>query len=783
MSAEEDSVTAAPVLLQRLPSALVAALAVVLAAVSAMLLLGPSESYAVLVVDDLSQVLGAAFATVMTARCAVRTRDGRRLAWSALAAGCACWLVGQSIWSWYELVLHDTTPFPSVADVGFLGFPVGATAALLLYPVVDRRGDRSRRVLDGLTVTSALALVSWSSVLGAVVRTDNGNWLATTVSIAYPASDLVAICLVVLLLSRRTPDRLALCLVGWGITSIAVADSAFLYLIASGDYSAESHVVSLGWLGGFLLLGLAPTAVDPGTSLREERSSAAAPASVLPYVPLAIAATVVAGELLRGEPLDAVEVLLCGLALVAVLARQYAAVRDNAQLLSELAEREAQLRHQAFHDGLTGLANRALFRDRVGHALELHRRDLRPLTVLFCDLDDFKVINDTTGHAGGDALLVRVAERLRGALRSGDTLARLGGDEFAVLLEDGSAPIEVAQKLVESLRAPFTVLGRSVQVKVSVGVTSVSADAPTPTADVLLAQADTAMYSAKRGGKDAMRCFEVGMELAEVAEASLAKALGTAVRHGEVTLHYQPVVSCSTGLVTGVEALARWKHDGRSVPPSVFIPLAERTGLIGPLTTLLLEVVCRQAAEWVHGPGQPDLKVGLNLSPSSVTDTDLPRRLAECLQRHALDGSRLVFEVTESALLSDLAGAREVCGQLRTLGVQLALDDFGVGYSSLAHLHALPLDTLKVDRAFVDLVDLDDDQRRFTRAVLRLGADLGLEVVAEGVERPEQLAELQAMGCPYVQGYLLARPVPADQLRPMLYGSLLPRVGPQLPAG
>jgi diguanylate cyclase (GGDEF)-like protein len=492
---------------------------------------------------------------------------------------------------------------------------------------------------------------------------------------------------------------------------------------------------------------------------------------------------VVAGQLLRGEPLDAVEVLLCGLALVAVLARQYAAVRDNARLLSELAEREAQLRHQAFHDGLTGLANRALFRDRVGHALELHRRDLRPLTVLFCDLDDFKVINDTTGHAGGDALLVRVAERLRGALRSGDTLARLGGDEFAVLLEDGSAPLEVAQKLVESLRAPFTVLGRSVQVKVSVGVTSVSADAPTPTADVLLAQADTAMYSAKRGGKDAMRCFEVGMELAEVAEASLARALGTAVRHGEVTLHYQPVVSCSTGLVTGVEALARWKHDGRSVPPSVFIPLAERTGLIGPLTTLLLEVVCRQAAQWVHGPGQPDLKVGLNLSPSSVTDTDLPRRVAECLQRHALDGSRLVFEVTESALLSDLAGAREVCGQLRALGVQLALDDFGVGYSSLAHLHALPLDILKVDRAFVDLVDLDEDQRRFTQAVLRLGADLGLDVVAEGVERPEQLAELQAMGCPYVQGYLLSGPVPAEEVRPLLGRSLLPQAGRRLPAG
>jgi diguanylate cyclase (GGDEF)-like protein len=775
--------TAAPVPARRLPPALVAVLLTAALAVSAVLLLGPVDAYAVLVVDDLSQVLAAIFATVSTTRCAVRTRDGRRRAWTALAAGCGGWLLGQSIWSWYELVLHDTTPFPSVADIGFLGFPVGATAALLLYPAVDGRGDRSRRVLDGLTVTSALALVSWSSALGSVVREDSGGWLATTVSIAYPASDVVAISLVVLLLSRRTPDRLALCLVGWGITSIAVADSLFLWLLAVGKYTAEDHFVSLGWLLGFLLLGLAPFAVDTHGALREERSTEAAPASVLPYVPLTVAAAVVAYQLADGQSLDVVEIVLSGIALAGVLARQYATVRDNTRLLGELAEREAELRHQAFHDGLTGLANRALFRDRVAHALELHRRDLRPLTVLFCDLDDFKVINDTTGHAGGDALLVRVAERLRGALRSGDTLARLGGDEFAVLLEDGSAPLEVAQKLVESLRPPFVILGRSVQVKVSVGVTSVSADAPTPTADVLLAQADTAMYSAKRGGKDAMRSFETGMELAEVADSSLIEALTSAVQRGEVTLHYQPIVRLPSGEVTAVEALARWQHDGQPVPPSVFIPLAERTGLIGPLTTMLLEVAVRQAAQWVRLPGQSELRVGLNLSPSSIVDPDLHRRVADCLERHGLDGANLVFEVTESALLSDPAAAREVCRQLKTLGVWLALDDFGVGYSSLAHLHALPLDCLKVDRAFVDLVDLDEDQRRFTQAVLRLATDLGMSVVAEGVERPEQLAELQAMGCPYVQGYVLSRPVPAAQVPPLLDGSLLPALGGRLPTG
>jgi EAL domain-containing protein (putative c-di-GMP-specific phosphodiesterase class I) len=235
--------------------------------------------------------------------------------------------------------------------------------------------------------------------------------------------------------------------------------------------------------------------------------------------------------------------------------------------------------------------------------------------------------------------------------------------------------------------------------------------------------------------------------------------------------------------VTAVEALARWQHDGRAVPPTVFIPLAERTGLIGPLTDLLLDVAVRQAAEWVRLPGWSALYVGVNLSPASVVDLDLPRRVTECLERHGLPGANLVFEVTESALLSDPAAAREVCRQLRALGVQLALDDFGVGYSSLAHLHALPLDALKVDRAFVELVDLDDDQRRFTQAVLRLGADLGLKVVAEGVERPEQLAVLQEMGCPYVQGYLLSRPVPASAVEPLLSGSLMPELGSSVQAG
>jgi len=758
-----------------LPPLPVLVVGVLLGLVASVLLLGPGASFAVLVVDDLGQLVAAAFAAGTTGWCAWRTQDRRRRAWAALSAGCGAWALGQAVWSWYELVVGRETPFPSIADVGYLGFAAGATAALLLYPAVDARGDGRRRVLDGLAVTAALGLISWSTALGAVVRSDAETVLSAVVAIAYPATDLVALVLVVLLLSRRVPDRVALSLVGCGISAIALSDSAFLWLTASGAYGPESHAVSLGWCAGFALLGLAPLAVDRGAVVRAGARDLPASAGALPYVPLTVAAGVVGVQLVTGRTLDPVEVLLAGLALAAVLVRQYATVRDNGRLLGELAEREAELRHLAFHDGLTGLANRALFRDRVGHALELHRRDRRPLAVLFCDLDDFKVINDTTGHAGGDELLVRVAERLRGALRAGDTLARLGGDEFAVLLEDGSDPLGVAQKLVEALRAPFALLGVPTSVQVSVGVTAVAADAPTPTTDELLAQADTAMYAAKRGGKDALRVFEPGMALAEVADSELARALEQAVLDGDITLVYQPIVALPGGEVTGVEALARWTRAGVVIPPSAFIPVAERTGLIEPLTAELLDVLCAQTARWCRELGRRDLRVGLNLSPSTVVDREFPRLVATTLARHGLTGRSLALEVTESALLSDPQAARVVCGELREMGVHLALDDFGVGYSSLAHLHALPLDSLKVDRAFVDLVDLDEDQRRFTRAVLRLGEDLGLEVIAEGVERPQQLAQLQEMGCRFVQGFLLSRPLPAERITVLLRrGSLLP---------
>ena len=739
------------------------------------LALAPGGDQGVLLLSDLSQLAAAAVAAAAAGVRAHRSAGRLRRCWAALAAGCTAWAVGQGVWSWYELVLGRETPFPSWADVGFLGFPVGAGLAVGLYPAGGARGDRGRRWLDGLTVATALALVSWSTALGVAVRDAAGDVLATAVSIAYPVADTVLLTVLLLLLTRAPADRTALLLLGAGTAAIAVSDSAFLYLTAVDAFGSADQFVSLGWTTGFALLALAAVAGAPGAARdAHEDAGAVAGTSFVPYVPVVVAAGVVALQVAAGRTAGRVDVLLGGAAVVLVLARQWATVRDNGRLAGELAAREAALRHQAFHDGLTGLANRALFQDRVEHALELHRRDLRPLAVLFCDLDDFKLVNDTLGHAGGDALLVRVAERLRGTLRSGDTLARLGGDEFAVLLEDGDEPGLVAQKVVDALRAPFTVEGRTLTVGASVGTTAIAPEAVTPTADALLAQADTAMYAAKRSGKGTRRAFEVGMELHEMTETGSAAALAGALASGGVGVAYQPIVDLRTGRVEGVEALARWTRDGRAVPPSEFVPLAERNGLVPALTDLVLDLACAQAARWTALPQGAGVRTGVNLSPSSLTDPTLPDRVAACLRRHGLPGTALALEITESALLEDLDAAREVCTGLRALGVHLSLDDFGVGYSSLAHLSGLPLDSLKLDRAFVAGLGLDDASRRFARAVLRLGTDLGLLVIAEGVERPAQLEELRALGCPYAQGYLLGRPGTAAAVTALLTRPYVP---------
>ena len=763
---------------------LVAVVVVLSAAVG---LLTPwASTRAGVVFDDVGELLvsaGAAVAAGTAGWRARRSRSRQTLTWWWLAGGCASWAAGQAVWSWYEVLRNVTTPFPSLADVGFLLFPVAACVALLLYPAEGSAPQHTRRVLDALMTTSSVALVAWQTTLSAIVHAGGGSSFALVVSLAYPVSDVAVLVLAVLTVSRGRGRRTGLWLVAAGVVALAVSDSGFAYLAASRNYSGGA--VDLGWFLGFVLIALAATLTraddqTAGSTEGTARSQAgdrawAAPSAAgqstgyLPYVPVVLALTTTLGWEVAGRSPALGPLLLEAAVVVLLLARQGLALRENTQLTSRLAVREAELHHQAFHDGLTGLANRALFQDRLEHALDLHARDLRPIAVLFLDLDDFKVINDTLGHSAGDELLQRVADRLLGAVRHGDTVARLGGDEFAVLLEDGSDATAVAGKMLEALQAPFPLGPQRTRISASLGVFALhSEDLPLSASD-LLAHADTAMYSAKRAGKGQIAVCRPGMTLLEMTDRPLAQSLRTALREGAVHLAFQPVVDLTEGTVVGLEALARWTHECQPIPPDVFVALASRHGLLHALTDSVLEQACQQLSDWTLTAGLPPVWVAVNVSPAQLAAPDFASGLLDRLARHALTPDQLVVEITETDTFADDTAGQDAITRLRQAGLRASMDDFGTGFASLAQLARLPIDIVKIDRTFLTHLETDARQAAFLPALLHLAHDLNLEVIAEGIERPTQLAELRRLGYPLGQGYLLHKPLTPQQATHLLH--------------
>jgi diguanylate cyclase (GGDEF)-like protein/PAS domain S-box-containing protein len=414
---------------------------------------------------------------------------------------------------------------------------------------------------------------------------------------------------------------------------------------------------------------------------------------------------------------------------------------------------EAELTRQASHDGLTGLANRTRLRARMERALTVAAPGSTP-AVLLIDLDDFKRVNDSLGHAAGDRLLEMVADRLLGATRGSDTVARLGGDEFAVLL-GVRAPGEitlVADRIVAALSSPFEVDGRDIRVSASVGVAVADAgESP----DDLLRNADLALYRAKGAGKGRHAAFAPEMHRAAISRLELEAELRWAIANDELLLHYQPIMDLATGRVSSAEALVRWQHPERGlVPPAEFVPLAEATDLVLPLGRWVLQAACRAAAAWPC----PDVAVSVNVSGRQLQRAGFVEDVADALRAARLAPARLILEVTESVLLADLDTALKRLEALRTIGVRVALDDFGTGYSSLAYLQRLPVDVLKIDRAFTADVTAGGKRAALARAVVTLADTLGLRTVAEGIETAAQHAELLALGCEHGQGYLYARP-------------------------
>jgi diguanylate cyclase (GGDEF)-like protein len=424
---------------------------------------------------------------------------------------------------------------------------------------------------------------------------------------------------------------------------------------------------------------------------------------------------------------------------------------------------ESELAHSALHDGLTDLPNRALLLDRLEVALARAARSGLPVAVLYLDLDRFKVVNDSLGHGTGDRLLVAVAERLLAAARDGDTVGRVGGDEFVVCCEGltGAADASVmAARMCAAVAEPIDLDGVELFVTTSIGIAVAEAGQDAAT---LLRDADAALYRAKELGKNRAEVFDGEVRAAVAERMAIESALHRAVERGELRLHYQPVVDLADGTVVGVEALVRWEHPERGLlPPLAFIPVAEETGLIVPIGTWALEEACRW---WASLPAEQRVPVSVNLSPRQLAGPELVDTVTRVLAETGTPPSELCLEVTENVLIADMAVARLRLEELRALGVVLAIDDFGTGYSSLAYLRSFPFDVVKLDRGFVANLATSDVDVEIVGAVVRMATALGLCVVAEGVESADQLAGLRAVGCTRAQGYLFARPQPADLLR------------------
>jgi diguanylate cyclase (GGDEF)-like protein len=739
---------------------------------------GPLDQDTKVIVDNGAQLaagVAAAVACWLTSRrVAGAERRWRRL----MAYAMTGWSLGQVVWSYGQIVADTPLPSPSLADVGYLTMPLFALPALLaLAATAPRQVDSQRHAaailaLDSMIVVGSLFVLTWSTALGAVVEAGAPSALAFAVAIAYPVTDLVLVVIVVLLISTRPPPRpyrAQLKVLGAGLVALSVSDSIFAYIVAS-DGREMPPALNAGFVAGPALIAVAAFV----------RADAARPSSpavrprmhwlnhLLPYLPVIATGALILAESTAGRPVGTVEVFLAWFGLALVVARQVITLVDNTVLLARVTDGQQRLVYQAYHDSLTGLANRARFREQLEEAVERHRRDGDGLALLFIDLDDFKLVNDRLGHTIGDRLLRAVGERLGSRACPDAVVARLGGDEFAVLLRgEFHQPEMVGERILEALSVPFVIDAHTLNVAASVGVVSPEGSESTLTADSLLRRADAAMYVGKRRGKGIVVRYLAGVtdgsgdpDLPHLLAEALAEDPGAA----GFAVYYQPIVRISDGVTVAVEALARWSHpQAGPVDPDVFVTVAERAGLVAALDDFVLDRGCADAAQLAERFGRP-VGVHVNVSAARLGRPELEAAVERALRRHGLRPDRLVLEITETSRMTDLTAAGAAVQRLRETGVRLALDDFGSGFNALAQLHALPVHVVKLDGALTGLDDQPNRAEALCRSVLGICAELDVAVVAEGVETAGQAAALARLGCELGQGYLYGPPSPLPEL-------------------
>jgi diguanylate cyclase (GGDEF)-like protein len=734
--------------------------------------------------DNVGETLAAGIAGIA---CAIRARRERRahlasdvsgrrwIAWSLIAAGTGAWAAGQAGWTVWESGLGISPPTPSPLDTAFLAFPILAVCGLLgMVQTPAGRLSQLRAVTEGLFIAGGFFLFSWILFIGPVIADGTAPVLSEAVNLAYPTLDAVALGAVLFVAVRggREPPR-GLVLLGLGIVCLAVADSAFWYLSAVDSKFPGVTGLDTGWVAGFALIALA--ALDPRPDRPAGREHGARPVLVaLPFLPAAAGIVampivwLVTGSVGPWEPLlviVGVVLALCAVLYLAVMYENEALTRDLQKRTDELGALAEQLRHQAFHDPLTGLANRALLNDRAGHAFARSLRRASKIAVVAVDIDAFKRVNDSHGHEVGDELLRLLALRLQEASRPEDTVARMGGDEFIVLVDAVNA-VEDAVGLAERLHAamgPKFVLGETEQtVTVSIGVACGSAG--TTSFEQLLCDADVAMYAVKAGGRDAVELFRPSMHQQARERYRLQADLHRALDQEELRLLYQPEFRVAGGQLKGFEALVRWNHPTQgSMGPDRFIPVAEESGLIVPLGRWVLRQALRQAVAWDSIGDTPErLSISINVSGAQLKAPSLAGDVKDAIEDTGIDPARVVLEITETALVEDSRTVIAALQALKRLGVRIAIDDFGTGYASFAYLRRVPVDILKVDRSFVAASSHDTRARGLLEAMIGIGHTLSLVTIGEGIEKPDQLATLEGVGCDLAQGYLLSRPLSAQ---------------------
>jgi diguanylate cyclase (GGDEF)-like protein len=691
-------------------------------------------------------------------------RPARARSWLLLAIGLGTINLGNAVWA-YQLITTGSIPYPSIADALFLGGYVTVAASLLTLFRGRVPGGDWNGLIDATIVTVGLGMLSWVFFMAPEFRHIELHPVDTLVAVAYPLVDVLLFGVAARLFLTAGPKPTAFRLLVLALGANILADVVNAVVSLDGTYSV-SLLVDSGWALGFLAFGA--FALHP--TMRDVNRPAPADGPLrISRVVLLAAATLMAPlvmviEAVRGEPIDVVVVAPASVILfVLVLTRLVTVLRDLRATLGQREALQLQLTFQALHDPLTGLANRRLFTERLTEALAARRNP----AVMFADVDDFKTINDTLGHEGGDEVLLAIADRMGGSIRPTDTAARLGGDEFAVLLLDCPTPegiSRVADRIVSSMEIPVLVQGRTAHLSLSIGMALAQGGRLDVTE--ILRNADIAMYLAKEQGKGRHQLYQSAMGTKMTDRGRAREDLAAAIARGEIEPHYQPIVDLRTGDIRGVEALARWRHRERGIlMPADFIPLAEATGLILPLGVAMLNRALAEVVRLPDGAGGP-LSVHVNLSVYQLRAPGFVDVVRGALTSSRLDPSRLVLEITESSLLGD--SETSVLTDLKALGVRLAIDDFGTGYSPLGYLRQLPIDMIKIDRAFVSPLGVDRRDAEIVRFVIQLAKSLDLEVVAEGIEEEAQLVRLVGLACETGQGFLFSRAVPLPGIRRLM---------------